>query len=377
MTLESDTALIEDFFNHIIWDILNNILFEVNNSVSLADLRDDIKRLFMKRLNYEIPNEDFEARVKRVIKDHGVDPALSTFFLNLLWQFMGKLNFYFSEYEDASSATQELREVVYEYLLLSYFENIILQPVIKLLFINKQVHYGTIFGFKVKCKELFKAALDSSLTINEMKEAFHEEIRALGVPDLVVQSIEAVIFSFFESVASVGSMDEYIQIVKRILDQKKPLLRLEESSLLEGKSHMDVLLQWFNRESLEVFMRSLQELDVPFTFTPAEIHAKIQDAFRQLVQGNLTFDTYARRIQESLVVDDETVDLPYVSLPWKFKSLTPATPPDPVVMFYTQTVTMVLSLGEFIWHERQRDPTLQEFIHFCRQQNQNQRDMFI
>ncbi|MHA1731239.1 MAG: hypothetical protein ACTSU5_04815 [Promethearchaeota archaeon] len=359
MEKEAD-GLISDFFEHIIWDVLNNVLFEIKSDVSLSDLREEIKAHFLGRLKRKLTNDEFEEKVRESIDKFDVDPSLTGFFLDLLWQFLGKLNFYFQEHKDPDSKIKDLRDIVYEYMLVSYFENIILAPVMKLVFINRNIHYGMIYGFKVKCNELFKAALDKSLSINEIQEAFHEEISKLDLPDIIVKSIEAIIFSFFESLAGCQDIDAYVQKIKRILVQKKPLLKLEESPLVRSRGEVSILQRWFVRETLDIAVRTLERLKIPLKLTLHDVRTKTLEAFTQLVHGNLTFDTYSERIKAILELENGG-------------SLVP----NPTMEIFKQTITSIFALGEIVWAERQKDPTLWHFIQYVKEQEHNRHEMFI
>ncbi len=362
--------LISDFFTHVIWDVLNNVLFEIKSDVSLLELRDEIKILFLRRVRMEIDNEEFEKLVFQSIENHEIDPSLTGFFLNLLWQFLGKLNFYFQEYDNPDDAQRDLKEIVYEYLLVSYFENIVLKPVIKLVFINRNIHYGMIFGFKVKCNELFKAALDKSLSINEIKLSFNEEIATLDLPSIIVKSIEAILFSFFESLANMENIDEYVRNIKKILDQKKPLFKIEESSLIKSKGNISFLQRWFLQETLDWSLQAFKKLQIPLTFSISEARTKTLEAFTHLLQGNLTFESFSERIKNIFMISS-TQDSE------KYKHSLIADLNQPKSDIYNQTITSILALGEIVWDERQKDPTLWHFTQYVKEQELNRREMFI
>ncbi|GAB4329290.1 MAG: hypothetical protein Kow0069_36740 [Promethearchaeota archaeon] len=354
---EDANGLISDFFDHIIWDILNNVMFEVGTDVSLIKLRDEVKAAFIRRLTRRIDNEGFEKEVRERLHENNVDPTLSPFFLNLLWQFLGKLTFYFDN-SPANEANVNLREIVHEYILVSYYENVVLAPIIKLLFLNKNTHYGVIYGFKVKCQELFKAALDKQLSLDETKQSFREEVQKLRISPILQQSVEAVLFSFFETLSRVESWDSYVQNLKRILDQKKPLLKFEESEVIKAKGEFATLLRWFTKEGLDHALAQLQGLGARLDLPLLEARKRCLEAFHQLILGNLTYDGYEERV-------------------WKVFKLKQEPPDGAWKEVYAQAVLEVLVLGQIAWDERRHDPSLHELIKYVKDQEQMRRDMFV
>ncbi len=299
-------SLYKNFFDFVIWDVIKPLFSGLSINIPYNELKKSIGKVFVEgALHYKVNYDN----ILEILKKSNLPIAIIDYIIDLLSKFANQLDSYFlknvndinSVYKgkELENILHDFNNIINEYILISYFDLIVLKQATSLLVYASDLSLADIYQCRMEFTELLRSALvkDSSLIIAELLESIREKLSSITDNEKIINLIMIQLASFFEWLVSSDDFNTIIPIMKEILSHE--VINYHQVSSLIPSNNINIITEWFKQQVIEIPIILLQKsLSNDFTYECENLKHDILEIFKLFINGTITYDILEKRLQD-------------------------------------------------------------------------------
>lgn len=296
---------LEEFFDYIIWSSISVMLIEIPGNTMNKDvmkLKENIKNQFILSLMRNLPQSVFKNNINELCTETPfISILMGEFITETLSLFRIKLLNYFSTDELSSmkvsiSKIDDMKNIVQEYVLISFLDTIIISNVVRLILYSEKVSFAEVNEFRIHLIEIVKESLESSnLTLKEIKEFLESELDKLSLRKFIKDFISSSIMGYFTALMRTSDFDLMLEQMKIILD--KLSIRIYSDLTFIESDKIKRIVKWISDELIYPYFETIKSPIIKIKPKIKDISKKIRNIFKNLLEKKIAVGTAKDRLK--------------------------------------------------------------------------------
>ena len=292
-----------DFFDFIIWDVLKPLFGNISIDVPIIELKKEIGQIFVEgALKYKVNYP----KISEILKKHNIEEPILDYIIDMLSKFANRLDSYFlKDIKDPTSVYEgkqltimlrDFNNIISEYVIISYFDLVMLKQAISLLSYSSDLSLADIFQIRMQCLDIFKTAMSDNveLGIGEILASIREKLEIVQ-DEKLINLVMVQFTSFFEFLVSSENINNIIHVLKHILSQQ--VFDYRQSTPFVSTEDVELITEWFKKQVIDLPIAMLQKMySVDLKYDIEEVKNEFLELFKLFIQGTITIEKLEKKL---------------------------------------------------------------------------------
>lgn len=255
---------LEDYFNIIIWDSLDQIICEFPSDYEtkkFKQMKQNIRSLFVDSVISLENDFSTERKLEVILDEFEIKTDLIRQYLIETFDILRRqlLEMIEPRKEDDRAKIEDLidsiENTVREYTLTSYFDKIILSQAIKPLLYTTSVSYAEINEFRLHLIEIFDEALHDKIKISQIKDYLDEKLNGMSENRIINSLVISIIIGFLSTLAY---HQDYTTLINEMKFKVEDMVTVAgDLTFLESDS-TTTILKWISYDIIDPILNMLE-----------------------------------------------------------------------------------------------------------------------